>query len=132
PPPGPLFGGGRHRPLPPPFVPRFPPPFCSPLPGRFPPPVVRPLLTPARSARALRPWPSKPHGAQSTPGRSPRVRTAAFPLRPSRLRDDLVGDAELRRNRPAGPSRHASRAAPPPGDATCTSVQVCNPVESEQ
>jgi hypothetical protein len=69
----------------------------------------------ARSAGALRPWPSKPHGAQSTPGRSPRVRTAAFPLRPSRLRGVPVGDVELRRNRPAGPGRHASRATPPPG-----------------
>src|SRR5262249_43657855 len=54
-------------------------------------------------------------GAQSPPGRSPRERTAAFPLRPSRLRGDLVGGGELRRNRPAGPSRHASRATPPPG-----------------
>ena len=74
-----------------------------------PPPVLRPLLTSARSARTLRSRPSARRQRQHNrhPGRSPRIRTTNFPLRPPRLRDDPVGGDGLYLLEQAHPDRPA-------------------------
>ena len=75
-------------------------------------PVLRPLLASARSPRTSRCGPSARRQRQHNrhPGRSPRIRTTNFPLRPPRLRCDLVDGDGFRLLEQAHPDRPASYA----------------------
>jgi hypothetical protein len=128
-----------------PALPGLGSPDVRPFPAHASPPVLRPLLTPARSTTASRHCSSAPHWTRH-PDRPPRIRTAAFPLLPPRLREAPLGGNGLCRMRPAHPGPPASYAVshssvqgfasgflptPPRDDAVASDSELAPPLPPE-